>query len=186
MGKDKRKRDSIIDDDIDDNIDDNSAFKLCEIKLKIALSPVNMSFPLDAIKEQLNNMLFKYNSEVGGIPISYSSIKLPQGKEYGCIYGERPWIHIEVTTKLLIFQPVVGIIMKGKINKVADSHVSLLVNGMFNASISGDVMRKKYVFNNTTKSWEGDGDLVEGDVISFKVGHIQHSQGVLNIDGLLS
>jgi len=178
----KRKRDSIIDDDIDD-IDDNSGFKLCEIKLKIALSPVNMSFPLDAIKEQLNNMLFKYNSEVGGIPISYSSIKLPQGKEFGCIYGERPWIHIEVITKLLIFQPVVGLIMKGKINKVADSHVSLLVHGMFNASISGDVMRNKYVYNNATKSWEGDGDLVEGDVISFKVGHIQHSQGVLNIDG---
>jgi len=186
MKKDKRKRDSIDDDDIDGNID-NSGFKICEIELKLALSPVNMSFPLDAIKEQLNNMLFKYNSEVGGIPLSYSSIKLPQGKEFGRIYGERPWIHIEVTTKLLIFRPVVGLIMKGKINTVADSHVSLLVHGMFNASISGDVMRKKYVYNNATKSWEGEGDLLgEGDVISFKVGNIQHSQGVLNIDGLLS
>jgi hypothetical protein len=40
---------------------------------------------------------------------------------------------------------------------------------MFNASISGDIMRKKYIYNNVTKSWEGEGDLVEGDIISFKV-----------------
>lgn len=184
MKEKRNRRESIEDNDIDD-IDD-SAFKLCEIMLKIALSPINMSFPLDAIKQQLNSMLFKYNSEVSGIPISYSSIKLPQGQEYGRIYGEKPWIHIDVTTKLLIFQPVVGLIMKGKINKVADSHVSLLIHGMFNASISGDVMKTKYVYNNTNKSWDGDGDLVEGDIISFKVGHIQHSQGVLNIDALLS
>ena len=171
---------------INDNNDDNNGFKLCYIQLKIALSPVNMSHSLDTIKEQLNNMLFKYNSEVGGIPVSYSNITLPQGKEYGRIYGERPWIHIDATTKLLIFQPRIGLIMKGRINTVADSHISLLVYGMFNASISGDIMRKKYVYNITTKSWEGEGDLVEGDIISFKVGSIQHSEGVLNIDGLLT
>ena len=37
--------------------------------------------------------------------------------------------------------------------QISDSHVSLLLYGMFNASISGEQMSKSYVFDNKLKTW---------------------------------
>jgi hypothetical protein len=58
---------------------------------------------------------------------------------------------------------------------------------MFNASISGIEMLKKYKFNYDSISWESsDGDVAEGDYLEFKIGGFQYVSGVLNIDGVVS
>ena len=63
-------------------------------------------------------MLFRYNDSVEGIPLSYSQLKFPKGKEYGRILAEHYWLHVDVTTKLLVFKPEIGMSLTGKITKV--------------------------------------------------------------------
>ena len=95
-----------------------SEFKKVEIVLKVALLPASTKYPIDDVKRQLNSMLFKYNEEVEGIPLSFSQLKFPRGKEYGRIIAEQFWLHVDVTTKLLVFKPEIGMTLEGVINKV--------------------------------------------------------------------
>ena len=95
-----------------------SEFTRVEIILKVALLPTSTKYPIEGVKRQLNAMLFKYNEEVGGVPLSFSTIKFPKGKEFGRILAEQYWLHVDVTTKLLVFRPEIGSTLKGKINKV--------------------------------------------------------------------
>lgn len=95
-----------------------SEFKKVEIVLKVALLPSDNKYPLEAVKRQLNSLLFKYNEDVEGIPLSFSDLKFPKGKEYGRIIAEHYWLHIDVITKLLVFKPEIGMLLTGKINKV--------------------------------------------------------------------
>ena len=95
-----------------------SEFKKVEIVLKVALLPASTKYPIDDVKRQLNSMLFKYNEEVEGIPLSFSQLKFPRGKEYGRIIAEQFWLHVDVTTKLIVFKPEIGITLEGVINKV--------------------------------------------------------------------
>ena len=99
-----------------------SEFKKVEIVLKVALLPASTKYPIDDVKRQLNSMLFKYNEEVEGIPLSFSQLKFPRGKEYGRIIAEQFWLHVDVTTKLLVFKPIIGTLLMGRINKVGYFH----------------------------------------------------------------
>ena len=83
---------------------------------------------------------------------------------------------------MLVFKPSVGLVLRGRINQLLDSHISLLVFGLFNASILGDDMCKQYAFNESASSWESpQGDLLEGDVVDCKIVSFQHANGVLNL-----
>jgi hypothetical protein len=99
--------------------EDGNCFQSVDVMLKVALQPLHTSHPLDAVKQQLNNMLFKYNESVDGIPLSYSELSFPKGKEYARIIADQFWLHVDVCTKLLIFKPVVGQTIRGKVNKVS-------------------------------------------------------------------
>ena len=70
-------------------------FNECDILLKCALLPAESAEPLEAVKKQLNEILLKFNEEVGGIPLMYSSLTFPKGKEYGRIIGENYWVHVD-------------------------------------------------------------------------------------------
>lgn len=95
-------------------------FQSVDVMLKVALLPVHTSQPLDAVKQQLNSMLFRYSESLEGVPLSYSDISFPKGKEFARIMADQFWLHVDICTKLLIFRPVVGQRIKGKVNKVGN------------------------------------------------------------------
>ena len=122
-------------------------FFTSSIVLKVALSPSAAEFPLDAVKQQLNDMLFQYDEEIGvicnpstspsltlthlqlrftidGVPLAYSDLKYPLGKEYGRIRGEHPWVHVDLCTKVTFFRPLVGCVIEGKITQVLYAQVN--------------------------------------------------------------
>ncbi len=96
----------------------SSPFKLIDSIVQVALLPNQTEYPLEAVKEQINEMLFRYHEDLNGIPLVYSDFELPSTKEYGRIMNELPWIHVDVKAKILLFQPENGQIITGKINKV--------------------------------------------------------------------
>lgn len=95
-----------------------NTFCEADIVLKVALVPAEAAEPLEAVKRQLNAMLFKFSEEVGGVPLTYSKLKFPKGKEFGRIAGEHYWVHVDVMTTLLLFKPTIGKTLTGEITKV--------------------------------------------------------------------
>ena len=132
----------------DGNKEDGSCFQSLQLLLKVVLKPSQCAKPIEAIKEQLYSMLFVYNGitviafiaiisyktifsleNLKGIPLSFSKIKYVDDNAFGRILGEHPWIHIQVRTNLVVFQPLIGAKIRGKVSKVSSSieNVSFLL-----------------------------------------------------------
>ena len=66
--------------------------------------------------------------------MAYWNIQLlePQGR----IINELPYVHFEVSVRLLVFAPYVGCKLMGTVTKLGADHIGMLVYNIFNASIS--------------------------------------------------
>lgn len=162
---------------------DSEVFCVDRVELKCAILPSDMASPMDAVKVQLNEMLLKYNEDLQAVPLCFSKIEFDAGKESGKVIAEQPWIHVDLVTSLLLFRPMAGKTIHGTIDHVSDSHISLLLYGMFNASIAADQIGKKFKFNHTTQSWESpEGDMAQGDYIAAKILNYNVANGVLSVN----
>ena len=103
----------------------SSSLRSVETLLKLVILPSESEHPMDAVKAQLNDMLFSYNDDLEGVPMVYYDIKLPPGKNCGRILNDSPWLHIDILVELLLFQPSPGQTSIGQINKVG-VHTSLI------------------------------------------------------------
>ncbi len=128
-------------------------FKNLSVTLQIAIEPSKSDLALAAVKEKLNNSLFRYSEDLEGVPIIYEDIAIPAGKNYARVFGEYPWLHIDISARITIFKPDIGQVIYGRVNKVSDSHVSLLVFGMFTATISGEKLSASYTYNRLLGRW---------------------------------
>eukprot|EP01041_Mallomonas_annulata_P004542 gene4542-9012_t len=144
----------------------------CKIEtlVKVALEPRHTSHPLQAVTEQLHSLLFIYNDSLRGIPICFSDVHFRSGKPYGHIMDEQPWVHVVVVASIIVFKITKGQHLTGRVNKVSDSHISTLVCGIFNASISSDELQKEYSYSNENMSWiSSSGSISEGDYVRFQI-----------------
>lgn len=130
-----------------------ACFSEVEILIQVAVKPLQSSDPMGAVENQLRSSLFKYNEKVCGIPMAYIDILFPNDREYAKIIGDQPWLHVSVLTKLIVFRPEIGLKLQGKVNKLSDNHLSILVFGMFNASITSNEMSKQYKYCSVSNSW---------------------------------
>jgi hypothetical protein len=93
-------------------------FHSTHVSMKMALLPSSSVNPMNHIKTQLSSMLFQYNEQLDGIPLAFSEVKFAEGKAYGRILAEHPWLHCEILSKMVIFRPAVGSWIEGQITKV--------------------------------------------------------------------
>jgi len=164
-----------------------AGFVSSTICVQCVLSPRSMSSPLEAVRMQMNDLLLKYSDEFGGVPITFTELSFPAGKEALRILAEQPWLHVDVMTTMLVFKPSKGVVLRGRLFTVSESHVSLFVYGIFNASISASEMSTRFKFDSSSKSWSSpDEVLKENDFMEFIVESVHHANGVLNIHGVLS
>jgi DNA-directed RNA polymerase I subunit RPA43 len=164
------------------------AFVESKIVTKVALQPHHCGNIIEAVKGQLNDMLLKYSEEIQGTPVSFSNLELPRGMEYGRLLGAQPWVHVDLRATVVIFRPIRGLQLKGMVNQVSDSHVSLLVYGMFNASLSARDLANHYTFDQENSTWESNekGDIQVNDYIDITIHSFQQAHGVLNLNCVLS
>ena len=163
-----------------------SGFKEVDTLLKVALPPSSSNRPLDAIKKELNQTLFKYSTHLDGVPVSYTNTRFPEGKEYARIFNENPWLHIDLLATVVVFRPEIGQVMRGKVSKVSDMSVAMLCHGMFNATVSAEAMAKRFRYSYDKESWESDDMAVaEGDFMLFKVTNLYSARGIFAIEGVL-
>ncbi len=95
-----------------------SVYKEMEVTVKIALLPQELGDIISAIRKKMDAMLFTYSFELQAVPLMFSDLKF-DGQSVGKVIAEIPWIHIDVETKVLVFCPVTGGVVQGKVNQVS-------------------------------------------------------------------
>ncbi|KAG5843103.1 hypothetical protein ANANG_G00184940 [Anguilla anguilla] len=143
----------------------------------VALSPLYLRKKRSGIQEQLNAELLKYSESLKGVPLAYDNIKVIG--QYGDIYDDNGFIHMNIEAMFVIFQPKRGQNLSGVINKVGVSHVGCVVHGCFNASVPRPPQVSQEV-------WQQAG-LSVGSALEFQVSQLDaDTAGVLLIRGRLN
>ncbi len=124
-----------------------------DVQMKVALYASETADPVLAVENQMNKHLLRYNHKLGGVPLCFREVSLVPGKEYGHFFNEHPHVHVDVQGKVLVFAPTTGTFVTGRITRVSENAVSILVVGLFNASISGAEMKKKFKYVASSRSW---------------------------------
>ena len=143
-------------------------------------------------------MLLKYNGDLKGVPLLYSRVELtptpttqsiptPSGYptpvnssslpvESAAIIAENPQLHIWIRVRWLAFCPSPGSRVVGSIVKQGPEQISLLLLGLFNATIKRSQLAGTLEWSEEDSAWIspalgrriGLGDLLEFEVLAVK------------------
>lgn len=103
-----------------------SCFHKMDILLQVSLLPSQTGHCMQAVRQQLNNLLYAYDEALQGVPLSYGDLAFPPGKEYGRIFTDHPHVHVDVLTSMVVFKPAVGAKLTGKVVKVFITDIRII------------------------------------------------------------
>lgn len=138
-----------------------SCLEKCQIRMSVAMPPEYLS--LDAghksgahkfVRSILNKKILRWEDELQGIPLSYSSLVVNRHSNSNAIlYNHSVFAFFEVQFGAVVFRPQLGSTLVGKVNKVSASHIGILALGVFNASIKRERLLSQYEFDNEREGW---------------------------------
>ena len=96
-----------------------SIFETVDTVVKLALLPHELGDISTTIRKKMNALLFVFSSELQAIPVLYEDISFPDNMEVGRVIAEMPWIHVDVSARLLTFNPSPGKVISGKVKMVS-------------------------------------------------------------------
>lgn len=139
------------------------------VSLYVSVAPVYAETPLQGIiKQHLNPMVMKYNSQVDGVVLGYKDLTIvdacpledkaeSEGKLIK-LTADTPfgftWCHVV----LYVWQPQIGDILEGWIFIQSASHIGLLIHDTFNASIKKNHIPADWTFVHDEEEADEDPD----------------------------
>jgi RPA43 OB domain in RNA Pol I len=125
-----------------------------KLQISISILPCGLRNVIESATESIRHaLLLKYCNPMGGILLAFDNVQVVNNNNinnknnnggHGRILDELPHIHYNVTCNGLVFCPTIGLRIDGGtvVEASFHSHLSLVVHGHFNASISSNQMRK--------------------------------------------
>mmetsp|Transcript_11814 Transcript_11814/g.14696 ORF Transcript_11814/g.14696 Transcript_11814/m.14696 type:complete len:201 (-) Transcript_11814:719-1321(-) len=168
-----------------DDSPSGSPFRLLTLNSTVCLPPAYIGRSMQGFEELLNARLLRYDPRLGGVPLTYSDIKIKGNA--GRVFNELPELIYEVSMKCLVFATPSGMRMKGTINEVTAGHITLLVCGAFQVSIAKDQINERYTFDVSSTAWKSSSNSAEtikiGVEVWFKVLKVHDKAGAWFIEG---
>ncbi|RQM17427.1 hypothetical protein DD237_001444 [Peronospora effusa] len=163
----------------------SSAFLVCKVRHNVSLSPCHATEPRVGIDQDLTEQLMRYSEPLQGVILSFSNVQLD--RPYGAIVNEMPFIHCKVLADALVFQPQVGMQLRGIVNKIGSNHIGMLFAGIFNGSVAEAELPKGFVHNYAQDCWLGeDGSTISvEDEVDVKVLRVHVAGGMIAIEGTM-
>lgn len=110
------------------SIADNCFFSVDVIE-HIVLMPCFIGNIKKGLYERLNQRILEYSPELQGVFVTFSDVCILQNT--GEIHEDDPHVHFDIKYKACIFQPPLGAVVKGIVNKVGEDYFTCLVCGCF-------------------------------------------------------
>lgn len=98
----------------------NTVYPICTIPQKVTIL-------------QTNSFINRFHFRLGGILLGYENIVIQSSS--GFINNDNCFVHVNVEGDFYVFNPEVGQLLKGTVNKKSRSHVGCLVYELFNVSL---------------------------------------------------
>lgn len=155
---------------------DNLSFRCVEVLEHVSLLPCYVGHLSEGIIKYLNQKIFNFLDQLGGILLAYSRPQVLQ--QYGAILDEQPHVHFDLKYSAYIFKPLAGSVLCGVVNNLGGDHIGCLVHNCFNASVVSEAAHK----DDRVSDWSTD-QIVVGSTIWFKVTNIENVGGVVSIGG---
>ncbi|KAH3666230.1 hypothetical protein OGAPHI_004419 [Ogataea philodendri] len=124
----------------------SKCFHKVKSRLYLSLAPCHINSPIDGIKQQhLDPMLMTYVPFAKGVLLGYFNVQLSSenvieeedGTETAVakISNDNPFAFLWCTADLLVWRPQIGDVVEGWSYMQSQSHIGLLINDTFNATI---------------------------------------------------
>ncbi|EIE22265.1 hypothetical protein COCSUDRAFT_66534 [Coccomyxa subellipsoidea C-169] len=142
---------------------------------------------MTGVKEQLNAWLLRWNHDLDGVMLSYSSPILESTQAR--IHPYFPYFHVDVAANVDLFSPAPGQLITGQVNKIGADYIGLLVLGIFNAAIGHQNIRAEFQHSAADNSWvsrrETSHRIEEGTNVIFTVHTVQNEGDFFSLTGKL-
>ena len=177
--------------DSNDEDDTYHPFQEKRVRVLISLPPSALNNIPNAMNASMQKLLLKYSNGMEGVLISYRDIEIDNSvpeEAPGRIMDEMPHLHYYMKCTVLVFNPTVGIMLRGKVNESFPSHVGLLVHELFNATISAELLKKDgFKFDDETHQWRKNTNTIDqvikvNDGMQITVEKIHESNGLISLD----
>ncbi|PON70760.1 Nucleic acid-binding, OB-fold containing protein [Parasponia andersonii] len=135
--------------------------KVSDSNMVVYLHPSKSNKFYEAILRELSSLLFKFNENFDGVVLAYEFNILDKNAKI--LSGIHPYLAVRLKAKLLLFSPKPNMLLEGKVVKVTQGSIHVIVLGFSSAVIADEDIRNEFVYK--TKNGE--------EVFSSKV-HKRH------------
>jgi DNA-directed RNA polymerase I subunit RPA43 len=145
-------------------------FKVANTRLKMNIAPIYASNLTLGISKFFESLLMRYLPEAKGVLVTYKNVKFESTTAN--VINESPFLQFYITVDLILFSPSLNSTVKGRVCKISDKHIGLLIHGSFNASISGDELTSCHTWDEEKETWrskKGSKKISNGAVFEFRV-----------------
>lgn len=189
----------------------SDCFHKITTSMYVSLAPSYLKQPLEGIKSQhLDPLLMKHFPQAGGVVIGYDGLRLSAEHNVdddtvvAKVNAHSPFAFLWVSVDMLVWKPQVGDVLEGHIYMQSPSHIGLLVNDTFNASIKKNHIPENWTFvpgqadevdaeeeeGSSKKSqslgqWIDENEMAIDGKLKFTVRAIHNSGRVVSVEGSL-
>ncbi|KAH9759000.1 SHS2 Rpb7-N domain-containing protein [Citrus sinensis] len=124
--------------------------KVSDADMEVYLHPSKSKKVSQAILRELSSLLFKFNEIFEGVLLAYDVNILDKNGKILC--GIHPYFGVKLKAKLLLFSPKPNMLVEGKVVRLTQASIHVIVLGFSSAIITDQDIREE--FNYTTKYGE--------------------------------
>lgn len=134
-----------------------------------------------------DTLFCSYDEELDGVPIAHSDVRILS--QSGSVHPYFPLIRVVVAADFVVFRPRPGARVTGRVNKISEDYIGLVVLGFMNAVIKRDAIRMDFHPVLSRQVWESRADpshvIAVGDVVRFKIVTVEHNGPFASLLGAL-
>ncbi|XP_024020559.1 DNA-directed RNA polymerase I subunit rpa43 isoform X2 [Morus notabilis] len=118
--------------------------KVSEAKMVVYVHPSKSTKIYDAVLRELSSLLFKFDENFDGVVLAYEFDILDKSAKI--LSGIHPYIGVRIKAKLLLFSPKPDMLLEGRVVKVTQGSIHVIVLGFASAVITEEEIRDEFVY----------------------------------------